>query len=39
MRNVLRFGKGCLKVVLLGVALIGTLVMNLIGAIVCAITE
>ena len=39
MRNVFRFGKGCLKVLWIGVALIGTLVMNLIGAIVCAITE
>ena len=37
MRAVLGIGKGLLKAVFIGVVLIGTCVMNFIGAIICAI--
>ena len=39
MRTVLKFGKGLLKALFMGVVLIGTCVMNFIGTIICAITE
>ena len=37
MRTVLGIGKGLLKVLFMGVVLIGTCIMNIIGAIICAI--
>ena len=37
MKAVLRIGKGLLKVLFMGVVLIGTCIMNFIGAIICAI--
>ena len=39
MKAVLKFGKGLLKALFIGVVLIGTCIMNFIGAIICAITE
>lgn len=39
MKTVLRIGKGLLKVMFIGLVVVGTLVMNCIGAIICAITE
>lgn len=37
MKAVLGIGKGLLKVLFMGVVLIGTCIMNIIGAIICAI--
>ena len=37
MRTVLGIGKGLLKVLFMGIVLIGTCIMNFIGAIICAI--
>ena len=37
MRAVLGIGKGLLKAVFIGVVFIGTCIMNIIGAIICAI--
>ena len=37
MKVVLGIGKGLLKALFIGVVLIGTCVMNFIGAIICAI--
>ena len=37
MKVVLGIGKGLLKVLLMGIVLVGTCVMNCIGAIICAI--
>lgn len=37
MRAVLRIGKGLLKALFMGVVLVGTCIMNFIGAIICAI--
>lgn len=39
MKTVLRMGKGLLKVMFIGLVVVGTFVMNCIGAIICAITE
>jgi hypothetical protein len=39
MKTVLRMGKGLLKVMFVGLVVVGTFVMNCIGAIICAITE
>lgn len=39
MKAVLKSGKGLLKALFIGVVLIGTCIMNFIGAIICAITE
>ncbi len=39
MRTVLRFGKGLLKVLFIGVVAAGAFIMNCIGAIICAVTE
>ena len=39
MRTVLGIGKGLLKALFMGIVLIGTCIMNFIGAIICAITE
>ena len=37
MRTVFGIGKGLLKALFMGIVLIGTCVMNFIGAIICAI--
>ena len=37
MKVVLGIGKGLLKVLFMGIVLIGTCVMNFIGTIICAI--
>ncbi len=37
MRAVLRIGKGLLKALFMGVVLVGTCIMNFVGAIICAI--
>lgn len=37
MRAVLGIGKGLLKVLFIGVVLVGTYIMNFIGTIICAI--
>ena len=37
MRAVLAIGKSLLKALFMGVVLIGTCIMNFIGAIICAI--
>ena len=37
MKVVLGIGKGLLKALFMGVVLIGTCIMNIIGAIICAI--
>ena len=39
MKAVLKSGKGLLKALIIGVVLLGTCIMNFIGAIICAITE
>ena len=39
MKTVLRMGKGLLTVMFVGLVVVGTFVMNCIGAIICAITE
>ena len=39
MRFVLGVGKGMLKALFIAVAVVGTFVMNCIGAIICAITS
>lgn len=39
MKTVLRMGKGLLKVMFVGLVVVGMFVMNCIGAIICAITE
>lgn len=37
MRTILGIGKGLLKALIMGIVLIGTCIMNFIGAIICAI--
>lgn len=37
MRAVLRIGKRLLKALFMGVVLVGTCIMNFVGAIICAI--
>ena len=37
MKVVLGIGKGLLKALFMGVVLVGTCVMNFIGAIICAV--
>ena len=37
MNKVIGFGKGLLKIALMGIVIVGTFVMNIIGAIICAI--
>ncbi len=37
MRTILGIGKGLLKALIMGIVLIGTCIMNLIGSIICAI--
>lgn len=37
MRAVLGIGKGLLKALFMGVVLVGTCIMNFVGAIICAI--
>ena len=39
MKAVLKFGKGRLKALFIGVVAVGAIIMNFIGAIICAITE
>ena len=39
MRAVLGIGKGLLKALFIGIVVVGALLMNCIGAIICAITE
>ena len=37
MNKVIGFGKGLLKIVFMGLVIVGTCIMNFIGAIICAI--
>ena len=39
MNKVIGFGKGLLKIALIGLVVIGTCIMNFIGAIICAISN
>ena len=39
MRTVLKFGKGLLKALFIGVVAVGAFIMNCIGAMICALTE
>ena len=39
MTAVLSLGKGLLKALFIGVFAVGALIMNCIGAMICAITE
>ena len=39
MKAALKFGKGLLKALFIGVVAVGAFIMNFIGAIICAITE
>ena len=39
MKAVLKFGKGLLKALFIGVGAVGAFIMNCIGAMICAITE
>ena len=39
MKAVLKFGKGLLKALFIGIVAVGAIIMNFIGAIICAITE
>ena len=39
MKAVLKFGKGFLKALFIGVVAVGAFIMNFIGAIICALTE
>ena len=39
MNKVIGFGKGLLKIAFIGLVIVGTFVMNFIGAIICAISN
>jgi hypothetical protein len=39
MRKVLGFGKVALKVLFIGAVIVSTVIMNFIGAIICAVTN
>lgn len=39
MNKVIGFGKGLLKIAFMGLVVIGTCIMNIVGAIVCAIAS
>ena len=39
IRTVLKFGKGLLKALFIGIVAVGAIIMNCIGAMICAITE
>ena len=39
MKAVLKFGKGLLKALFIGIVAVGAIIMNCIGAMICAIAE
>ena len=39
MKAALKFGKGLLKALFIGIVAVGAIIMNCIGAMICAITE
>ena len=39
MKAALKFGKGLLKALFIGVVAVGAFIMNCIGAMICAVTD